>query len=147
MVAFFPLSSQAINSTANDESYLQGKIPTCLFKGLWKTSWERGRTERDLPAVGTGQRQLPSALKLQEKTSRPFPLQQANWDTRQRQLTRGQQPACTPPICPHRYLMVLCIINTVSLTNGQSSMCQTPSSPQVIKRRTWDSGGNTWDWQ
>lgn len=147
MVAFLPLSFLTINRTVNKASYLQGKIPSHRFNSLGKISQEGGRTQRNLPLMGTGQRQLLSALKLQGRKSHPFQLQQAIWDT-------GQTAQERTAACPHTihlpiliHLVVFLIISTVSLTNGQSSMCQTPSSLQVIKGRTRDSGGNTWDWQ
>lgn len=147
MVALLPLSFLAMNRTANEESYLQGKIPSHLFKGFWKISQEGMRTQRNFPPTGRGQKQQLSVLKLQRRKPHPFQLQQATWDTRQRQPKRGQQPAHIPFICPYWYIFLWCPSEAVSLNNGQSSMCQTLSSHHVIKGRTQDSAGNTWDRQ
>lgn len=105
MVTLFVLPSKAVKRTANKESYPQAKVSSCLFQGLWKLSQEGMRTQRSLPPVGTGQRQLLRALKLQGRKRHLFHLQQAIWDTRQ--TAQEGTAACphtrqeTPSICPH----------------------------------------------
>lgn len=136
MVALFPLSFLAINRTANEESYLQGKIPSHLLKGLWKICQEVGRTQRNLPRTGTGQRQLLSALKLQGRKSHPLQLQRAIWALGRDSPRRTTAHLHTIQVPILIGLAVFLRINTVSLPNGQSGMCQTPSSFQVIKGRT-----------